>query len=135
VNAGSTLTLSNLGSTNFVAGDTFTLFSTPISGAFSTVNLPALPANLAWSNKLAVNGTLAVVSTGVSPVTLTNTLVGSTLTLSWPVGQGWLLEWQTNGLNKGLNTNWVTVPGSSSMSTTNIAVDKSMPTVFYRLKQ
>lgn len=63
VNSGATLTVANIGSTNLVAGGTFTLFSTPISGAFSTVTLPALPgANEFWTNNLAVNGSIAVVT-------------------------------------------------------------------------
>lgn len=60
---------------------------------------------------------------------------GTTLTLSWPAGAGWVLQWQTNGLNQGLGTNWVDVPGSDSINSTNITVDKLMPTVFYRPEQ
>jgi fibronectin-binding autotransporter adhesin len=136
VNPGASLTLNNLGSTNFVVGDTFTLFSAPISGAFSTVNLPPLPqSSMYWTNKLALNGTIAVASASVSPATLTNTLAGNTLSLSWPAGQGWVLQSQTNALNKGLGTNWVSVPGSTSISSTNITVNKLTPATFYRLMQ
>ena len=79
------------------------------------------------------NGVLSVVSAGVSPVLLTNSVVGGTnLFLSWPAGQGWRLEWQTNLLNKGLSTNWLEAAGSS-VSSTNITIDKTKPTVFYRL--
>ncbi len=54
------------------------------------------------------------------------------LTLSWPAGEGWRLEQQTNALSTGISTNWVDVtPGSTS--TTNITVDNTKPTVFYRL--
>lgn len=69
VNSGATLTVTNVGSTNLVAGDTFALFSTPISGAFSTLNLPTLPnPAMVWTNKLAVNGTIAVVATNLVAV-------------------------------------------------------------------
>ncbi len=44
-NAGATLTVNNIGSTNLVAGDTFALFSTPVSGSFSVAPLPPLPSS------------------------------------------------------------------------------------------
>jgi autotransporter-associated beta strand protein len=71
VTAGATLTVTNIGSTNLMAGDTFALFSTPINGSFSTLNLPKLPnASVAWTNKLAVDGTMAVVSVNILGVGL-----------------------------------------------------------------
>jgi hypothetical protein len=88
-----------------------------------------------WTNLLAINGTIAVASSAITPATLTNSFNGTSLSLSWPAGEGWLLQWQTNALNQGLGTNWVTVPDSGSLSSTNITVDKTMPTVFYRLTQ
>ncbi|MGC3958512.1 MAG: glycosyl hydrolase 115 family protein [Verrucomicrobiota bacterium] len=73
VNAGATLTVTNVGSTNLVAGDAFALFSTPISGAFTTLNLPALPnPALIWTNRLAVNGTIAIVATNLVAVSAAN---------------------------------------------------------------
>ena len=85
VNSGATLTVTNIGSTSFVAGDTFTLFSTPVSGSFSLTNLPSLAGfNLRWSNNLTVNGTIAVVPAGITNIaTITNsTGVGVTLDAS-----------------------------------------------------
>jgi len=139
VNAGTTLTVNNLGSTALAAGDTFTLFSTPISGAFGTVNLPALPnSNLAWTNKLAINGTIAVVSTSTvnpSPTTITITTVGSNLTLSWPLDHtGWTLQVQTNSIATGVSNNWVDVPGSTVTNVVTVPLVPANPTVFYRLK-
>ena len=62
-------------------------------------------------------------------------MTGNTLHLSWPANyQGWTLQVQTNSLTKGLGTNWVDVPGSSSIISTNITVDPTKPTVFYRLR-
>ncbi len=139
VNAGATLTVNNLGSTALAAGDTFTLFSTPISGAFSTVNLPALPdSNLAWTNKLAVNGTIAVVSTSTvnpTPTTITVTTVGNNMTLSWPLDHtGWTLQVQTNSITTGVSNNWVDVPGSTATNVVIVPLVPANPTVFYRLK-
>ena len=137
MNAGSTITLNNISSTSLAAGDTFTLFSTPPAGSFIVTNLPVLPSGLAWTNNLALNGTIGVyqASTGPSgPGQLTNSYSATTgvLSLSWPAGQGWRLQMQTNSLTTGLGTNWEYVTDGSA-SSTNITVDATKPTVFYRL--
>jgi len=78
---------------------------------------------------------LQVLSTGPSgPGYITNSISGSTLTLTWPAGQGWRLVGQTNDIATGLSTNWTTVsgPGVSDGSAT-ITVDPAKPTVFYEL--
>jgi fibronectin-binding autotransporter adhesin len=137
INPGATLTVNNIGSTNLVAGDTFTLFSTAVSG-FSVTNLPALPnSNLAWTNKLAVDGTIAVYSTIVGPSgseALTNSFnaASGVLSLSWPANKGWRLQMQTNSLAKGLGTNWVYVT-DGTVSSTNISINAANSSVFYRL--
>lgn len=59
---------------------------------------------------------------------------GNVLTLNWPTNSGWMLQQQTNSLSTGLGTNWVDVPGSTSITSTNITMDPAKPTVFYRLK-
>ena len=138
INPGATLTVNNIGSTNLVAGDTFTLFSAPISGSFSVTNLPALPSStLAWTNKLAIDGTIAVFSTTVGPSgpeVLTNSYNAGTgiMSLSWPANEGWRLQMQTNALSKGLGTNWVYVT-DGTVSSTNISVNATNGSVFYRL--
>ena len=137
MNAGSTITLNNISSTSLAAGDTFTLFSTPPAGSFIVTNLPVLPSGLAWTNNLALNGTIGVyqASTGPSgPGQLTNSYSATTgvLSLSWPAGQSWRLQMQTNSLTTGLGTNWEYVT-DGSVSSTNIIVDATKPTVFYRL--
>ena len=82
------------------------------------------------------NGVLTVVSTGPSgPAQLTNSLSGTTLTLTWPSGQNWRLVGQGHSLSGGLNPNtsaWSTVPGVSDGSAT-LTVDPNKPAVFYRL--
>jgi autotransporter-associated beta strand protein len=139
VNSGATLTVANIGSTNLAAGDTFTLFSTPISGAFGTVTLPALPAaNMFWTNKLAVNGTIAVAATvtvNPNPTNITFSVSGGTLTLSWPLDHtGWTLQVQTNSIGVGLRTNWVNVPGSTATNAVSVPVNANIGAAFYRMK-
>jgi hypothetical protein len=69
-----------------------------------------------------------------TPPTLTNVVSGGTLTLSWPADHlGYSLQVQTNSRSVGLTSNWVALPGSESVTTTNLPVDKASPTVFYRL--
>ncbi|HEX7653448.1 MAG TPA: glycosyl hydrolase 115 family protein, partial [Verrucomicrobiae bacterium] len=59
-----TLTVKNFGASPLQAGDTFALFNVPIQGNFKTVDLPTLAnPSLAWTNKLAIDGTIAVVRT------------------------------------------------------------------------
>ncbi len=54
--------------------------------------------------------------------------------LTWPQDHtGWTLQEQTNGLNVGLGTNWVTVPGSAGTNQLFLPVNPSNPTVFFRL--
>jgi hypothetical protein len=79
------------------------------------------------------SGSLLVAIPGPSgPAYLTNSVSGGTLNLSWPAGQSWRLEMQTNSLTTGLSTNWTDVtPGTAS--STNITINANQPTVFYRL--
>jgi hypothetical protein len=87
-----------------------------------------------WTNKLAQNGTIALVAAPVvapSPTNITFSASGGNLILDWPAGQGWQLQAQTNSRAVGLTTNWVTVPGAVPPFTN--AVVPANGTVFYRL--
>ncbi|HWD91441.1 MAG TPA: autotransporter-associated beta strand repeat-containing protein [Verrucomicrobiae bacterium] len=140
VNSGATLTVANIGSTNLMAGDTFTLFSAPISGAFSTVTLPALPTpDLSWTNRLAIDGSIAVIggTTTVNPnsTNITASVSGGTLTLSWPQDHtGWTLQAQTNAPGVGIGTAWSDVIGSASTNVVSLPISITNGSVFYRLK-
>jgi hypothetical protein len=84
---------------------------------------------------LGSTGTLTVGGSLPNPCTLTNSVVGNTLHLTWPAGQGWRLEDQTNSLSTGLNPNpgaWFTVPGASDGSH-SVVINPSNPAVFFRL--
>jgi autotransporter-associated beta strand protein len=121
----------------FAAGDKFTIFNKAMANGGTMTILPATPGpNLVWTNKLAVDGSIGVLSSvALNPTNITFSVSGSTLTLSWPADHlGWHLQMQTNTLGAGLTTNgWVVVPGSDQITSTNISISKTNPTVFYRL--
>lgn len=106
------LIVTNLGPT-LAAGDTFKLFSVPVSG-FSSVSLPGTNAQgtvaYTWQNNLATAGSITVLSTislvNTNSTNITFSASGGNLTLSWPQDHtGWRLQVQTNSRNVGLGTN------------------------------
>lgn len=133
VNTGAgTITITNLGAP-LQAGDTFLPFNgKSVSGGSS---LKIAGAGVIWTNKLATGGGIQVVQ--VIPNYSTNisySISGSTLTVSWPATHlGWVLQSQTNSLTVGIRTNWVTIPGTAGVISTNLPIVKGNPTVFYRL--
>ena len=132
-NAGTgTVTAVNLGSGALAVGDRFRLFSKPIlnGGALSITS-----SGLVWTNRLAVDGSIEVISTvSATPTNLIATMVGGNLNLTWPANHiGWRLEVQTNALSTGLNTNWFTWPGSTASNTVVIPVNPANPAFFFRL--
>jgi len=118
----------------FTVGQTFTLFSGV--GATNASQFSSLAGSPGGTNMFTfTNGVLSVVAAPTGPTgagTITNSYSGGVLSLSWPAGQGWRLQQQTNSLSKGISTNWVYVT-DGSLSSTNITVNKAQPTVFYRL--
>jgi autotransporter-associated beta strand protein len=126
-----TITVTNLGAT-LQTGDSFALFSKAVSNG---VALVVSGAGVNWTNKLAVDGTIAVLSTvATNPTNITYSVSSGTLSLSWPADHtGWILQTQTNSLAKGLGTNWVAVPGSSTVNQTNIVINPANGSVFFRL--
>ena len=104
------------------------------TGGFVIGSLPTgVTANIITNGSAIVLNVTQVPVTG--PVTITNSFNGSTLTLTWPAGQGWRLVSQTNSLSTGLNPNpsaWNTVPGYTDGSY-SVTADPAKPTVFYRL--
>jgi autotransporter-associated beta strand protein len=130
--SGGTLKLVNYGPA-LVAGDKFTIFSQPVTGgATMTISSPGFTV----ANNLAVDGSVTV--TAVAPLpTLTHTLSGTQLTLSWPSvwTGGVLLQSQTNSATVGLSSNWVTIPGTDTGNSYLTTIDKTKGSVFYRLIQ
>jgi fibronectin-binding autotransporter adhesin len=134
-----TLGVTNLGAVLQV-GDSFQLFPGGTIG-FTTYSLPGIDVannvQYTWNNTVTSDGNITVATVtplvNLLPPNIGHSLSGNTLTLTWPTNQGWSLQAQTNGLNAGLSTNWVTVPGSSSITSTNITINPANPAVFYRL--
>ena len=130
-----TVTNLNLGAP-LVAGDRFTLFSKAVSNG-NLLNIVGGGANVTWTNYLAVDGSITVLS--VAPPVNTNAFVlvssvtGNQLTLSWPDHLGWLVQAQTNALNTGLGNNWKTWTNTATLTNITITINPADPTVFYRM--
>lgn len=136
ISYGGSLSVSHLGPDALAAGDSFKLFNgASYSGAFTNLTLPAIDPAYFWTNRLALDGTLAVLLVvSITPPNLVTTVVGSTLQLSWPTNHiGWRLEAQTNALSAGLGTNWTTVAGSAQTNLLMFPIDPANSAVLYRL--
>ncbi|HEY4415210.1 MAG TPA: glycoside hydrolase family 76 protein [Verrucomicrobiae bacterium] len=132
---GGTLTVTNLGPP-LQSGDSFQLFRIPVNG-FTTINLPVIGSGLAWTNKLALDGTIQLLSmVAANPTNLIAMVTnGNVLKLSWPADHiGWLLQMQTNSTGTGLSTNWWDVDGSEATNQIALPVDRNNGSAFFRLK-
>jgi hypothetical protein len=131
---GGTLTLIN-GGPILQVGDTFTIFSQPVT------NMTIVSPGFTVQNNLGVDGSVTVTTASSQPtITVTTSGAGgTTLNLSWPANWtgGVHLQSQTNGITKGLSTNWVTIPGTDLSNSYSTPINKTInPTngcVFYRL--
>jgi autotransporter-associated beta strand protein len=136
-----TLVVSNTAGT-LAAGQSFKLFeATGYSGGFSTITLPALGANLAWTNRLATDGTIAVFSTAPAtpPVFSSVTTSGSNLVLSGTNGPASGTYYVLSSTNVSLPmASWVRLatnqfnPGGNFTLTNPINL--ATPQMFYRLQ-
>lgn len=135
---GGTLTVTNLSGTP-AAGQTFQLFQADdYSGAFSTIQLPALADGLEWNtNNLTTDGTLQVVLTAKPQITGI-TLSGGNLILTGTNGvngEPFVLLTSTN-LATPLNQ-WIPLLtntfGAENFSITN-AINANAPQNFYLLQ-
>jgi hypothetical protein len=76
-----------------------------------------------------------VVQIPSAPIDLKWAIEGTNLIFAWPSNYlGWILQMQTNPLSSALATNWVDVPGTALMVSTNLPLSPQYPSVFYRLK-
>ena len=131
-NAGTGIvTVTNLGSA-LAQGDSFTLFNKPVS---SGNTLTVTGAGVTWTNKLAIDGTIAVLATtSTTRTNISYSLSGNNLTLSWPADHtGWTLQAQTNSPGAGLSTSWSNVAGSASVNQMVFPINRANGSVFFRL--
>ena len=101
----------------------------PVSG--SSDLSPWLSAGWVFDS-VELDGPAPPINSNPPPLIMSN--LGGLMSLSWPTNAGWTLQQQTNSLSIGLNTNWTDVYGSTGMTSTNFPVDRTKPTVFYRLR-
>jgi hypothetical protein len=136
LNTNSSVTISNGGvlnlqftTTNVVSA----LFSNGVSlaaGIYTAANSASILAGTATAALQVVPPPVVIGPTG--PGYLTNVLSGTSLSLSWPGGQGWRLQAETNSLNIGLSNNWHYVT-DGSVSSYSISVNPTNPAVYFRL--
>jgi hypothetical protein len=120
-----------------VTGDVFQLSSVPVTGAPAAVNLPAqnqaATITYVWANKLAIDGTIEVLS-GINPnpTNITASVSGNQLTLSWPASHfGW--ELQTNAVDVANTNFWFLYPASTGTNQVTVPIDLTKTNVYYRL--
>lgn len=80
-------------------------------------------------------GSLLVVPPPINPYpgTIQFSVSGNMLNLAWPTNAGWLLQAQTNSLLEGISSNWVTVPGSGSLTNLSVTMNPTNGTTFFRM--
>ena len=97
------------------------------AGVYNTTTL----ASTAYAGYITGTGSLKVAaSSSPSPAYITNSFNGTTMTLNWPSGQGWLL--QSNSIDLSNPNDWQTVSGATPPYAITISANKT--NVFYRLK-
>ena len=137
VAVGETSTVKISGAAGLAAGNSYPLvsYAGALSGNFANLQLQ-MPYG--WRGML-VNGANQILLANVAVVSIAAPLVsaafsGQQLQLNWPADHtGWRLQAQTNSLNDGLSTNWVTVTSSSNTNQMTIPVSPAGGSVFYRL--
>ncbi|HEY4417456.1 MAG TPA: carbohydrate-binding protein [Verrucomicrobiae bacterium] len=83
----------------------------------------------------SINSTAASATTiSTTPLPLSFVAGNGQVQFTWPLDHlGWHLEMQTNPVNTGLGTNWVSVPGSSQTNQFTLPITPDNGSVFFRL--
>jgi hypothetical protein len=120
-------------STNTLVGNTTDNFSALARYVKITVASCTATGGFASFYECNVYGSFAP-AVALSPTNLTAVLAGNILTLSWPADHlGWRLQAQTNALLSGLTTNWVVLPGTDLVISTNLTINPANGAVRYRM--
>ena len=122
-------------STIIASGSTNAMAPLPATLTIPSTSLSAGQLSLVVTNAYGTNTTLITLVSAVNPNPgpIQFYLTGNQLTLGWPTNLGWTLQVQTNNLNVGLGTNWLNVPGSTTVTNVVIPIDPINGSVFYRL--
>ncbi|HLX72906.1 MAG TPA: glycosyl hydrolase family 28 protein [Verrucomicrobiae bacterium] len=82
-------------------------------------------------NNIAINTTqIGAYTPSLVPTNIVFQLVGNELNLSWPADHfGWRLQCETNLTD----SNWITVPGSTNIISTNFAIGSTNGSLFFRM--
>jgi autotransporter-associated beta strand protein len=135
---GGTLLVTNISGLDLTAGDSFELFNAAsYSGGFTNVQLPVLPAGLAWNtNALNTTGAISIVALTAPAITGVQ-IVGGNLVMN---GSGGPADWNYYLLS---STNLAGAPwtpvatnqfdAGGNFILTN-AIDPNSPQMFYRLQ-
>jgi autotransporter-associated beta strand protein len=125
------------GTGGLAAGNSYPLisYSGTLSGSFANLQLQ-MPygwrGTLVNSANQIVLANVATVAT--TPPPLSFGVSNGLLQINWPSDHiGWRLEAQTNNLDAGLGTNWVTVPSSINSNLFSVPVGTTNGSVFFRL--
>ena len=132
-----TCTIKLADTNNLVVGNSYPLVQYSTYSGSGSFALSA-PAGFAGTvtNDTSVSQVILIVSSSVntSPTNLTSVVNNGNLELSWPADHtGWHLQVQTNSLTTGLDTSWVTIPGTDLGNSYTNAIDPANGTVFYRM--
>jgi hypothetical protein len=119
-------------STNTVSGGVAVFNTSALAVGSHPLNAEYLgdPLHLANTSAPMAQVVLAIPTT---PTNLTWSAAGGQLTLSWPGYLGWVLQVQTNALKDGLGANWLDLPGTASLTETNVNFNAAEG-CFYRLR-
>jgi autotransporter-associated beta strand protein len=118
---------------NFANSETNTIAVLTLNGTNAT---PGLHNNGTDPNFITGAGSFLVIPPppiNPLPGTIQVSVSGSTLNLGWPTNAGWLLQAETNSLQHGLGTNWVTIPGSDAITNVSIPMSSTNGSTFYRM--
>ena len=142
VQPGVTLNVTQLDTNDLQTGDVFQLFNQPVPAEnFGAINLPYQNVDgsiqYVWTNMLAVDGTIRLLSgaqptVNTTPTNITAVISGGRLELSWPADRtGWTL--QSNAVSVVARDQWYPVPGSQNTNRVILVPDTTKTNVFYRL--
>lgn len=136
ISSGTSVTVNNTGTS--LGANTYPLIVAgsggSVAGTVPSVSVTGGGLSAGATAALNINGSggLDLVVTGgtPSPTNITYTVSGTTMTMHWPAGQGWLLQSNSIGL---MNTSaWQTVTGATPPYPLSISPNQT--NVFYRLK-